>query len=207
MADWLTGATLEAARTQDDEAQITRLLSQWAGKDADVPQGTGLPEGLSLIPNMPTRTALQIACLISRSRGLRGLVSKRVPGLARESHWFMRKQTYMVPRHSRNFLNFATRLTVGHRGPENEPSVKKLLVHAFLEDLRVAYRRTRLKFLPRIKGCRRTGYVVLLVDNATAKNGAVELLRLISDVRNETGQFDPLLVIAAGEDVPLGPPR
>lgn len=132
----------------------------------------------------------------------------RVPGLFRERRWFMR-QPYMVPKHSPGFLRFAERLTRNRRLPkngrpaENPDQVHKLLVHAFLEDLRIAYRRNRLRFLPRRRGWRRTAHVTVLLDNID-DNGGWELLRLINEVRNETGELDPLLIIAAGDEPPPG---
>ncbi|HVK26678.1 MAG TPA: hypothetical protein VM677_35470 [Actinokineospora sp.] len=124
----------------------------------------------------------------------------RVPGLGRERRWFM-SQPYMVPRHSQDFFGFAARLTRDRRDFENPEQVRKLLVHAFLEDLRVAYRRTRLGLLPRRRGLRRTAYVTALLDNVDAPGGW-ELLRLINEVRNETGELDPLLIITTSREQP-----
>jgi hypothetical protein len=126
----------------------------------------------------------------------------RVPGLFRERRWFMR-QPYMVPKHSPGVLRFAERLTKNRRSAENPDQVHKLLVHAFLEDLRIAYRRARLRVLPRRRGWRRTAYVTVLLDNID-EPGGWELLRLINEVRNETGELDPLLIIAAGSGTPPG---
>ncbi|QXJ19954.1 hypothetical protein AGRA3207_000571 [Actinomadura graeca] len=209
VADLLTGTKLEAPRTRDDKAEITAFLKQWAGGGARAPDGGGVAEALNRlvqqVASSPITLMFGLFWLGYRIARLSRLVPASVPGLARESHWFMRRQAMVVPKHSRNFLDFATRLTVGHRKPEMETSVKKLLVHAFLEDLRVIYRRRHFKVFPRLDGYRRTGYVVLLIGNATADNGAGELLGLINSVRNETGDFDPLLVIAAGEDPPPEP--
>jgi hypothetical protein len=121
-------------------------------------------------------------------------VSGSVPGLGRESRWFMR-QRYMAPRLSADFLGFADRLTREPRRKEDAEQVDKLLVHAFLEDLRVAYRRRPW----RLHTWRRTAYTVILLDNVTDNDGGYQLLRLINAVRNETGQLDPLLVIAASD--------
>jgi hypothetical protein len=78
--------------------------------------------------------------------------------------------------------------------------IKQLLVHAFLEDLREAYRRRLFPF--RSRRWRRTAHTVVLLDNITEANGGWELLRLLNDVRNETGDPDPLLVIAASNEPP-----
>ncbi|MGH3773943.1 MAG: hypothetical protein ACRDRW_21550 [Pseudonocardiaceae bacterium] len=50
-------------------------------------------------------------------------------------------QRYLAPLQSVNFLGFAERLTKGVREPEDSGQIDKLLVHAFLQDLRQAYRR------------------------------------------------------------------
>ncbi|CCH31139.1 ABC transporter substrate-binding protein [Actinosynnema sp. NPDC047251] len=123
----------------------------------------------------------------------------RVPGLGRERRWFLR-QPYMVPRHSSDFFSFAERLTKDRRDSENPEQFRKLLVHAFLEDLRTAYRRTRAGFLPRRRALRRTTYVPVLLDDVDPAGW--ELLRLVNEVRNETGELDPLLFVTAGGDLP-----
>ena len=51
------------------------------------------------------------------------------------------RQQYLAPRQSVTFLGFAERLTAGWRDGEQPAQVDKLLLHAFLEDLRQAYRR------------------------------------------------------------------
>ncbi len=129
----------------------------------------------------------------------------RVPGLGRERRWFMR-QPYMVPRHSQDFFDFAERLTKDRRDSENPDQFRKLLVHAFLEDLRAAYRRTRAGFVPHRKAHRRTTYVPVLLDDVDPAGW--ELLRLVNEVRNETGELDPLLFVTASGEEPaqLVPP-
>ncbi|MCS7482456.1 ABC transporter substrate-binding protein [Umezawaea endophytica] len=123
----------------------------------------------------------------------------RVPGLGRERRWFMR-QPYMVPRHSSDFFSFAERLTGDRRDSENPEQLRKLLVHAFLEDLRVAYRRTRAGFFPRRHALRRTTYVPVLLNDVDPAGW--ELLRLVNEVRNETGELDPLLFVTASAEFP-----
>ncbi|MEU4805495.1 ABC transporter substrate-binding protein [Actinosynnema sp. NPDC023587] len=123
----------------------------------------------------------------------------RVPGLGRERRWFMR-QPYMVPRHSSDFFSFAERLTKDRRDSENPDQFRKLLVHAFLEDLRTAYRRTWAGFVPRRRALRRTTYVPVLLDDVDPAGW--ELLRLVNEVRNETGELDPLLFVTAGGELP-----
>ncbi|WP_030432571.1 hypothetical protein [Allokutzneria albata] len=44
---------------------------------------------------------------------------------------------------------------------------------------------------------------MLLLDNVSDTNGGHLLLRLINDVRNETGVVDPLVVISSGAEPPV----
>ncbi|MCT2582523.1 ABC transporter substrate-binding protein [Actinophytocola gossypii] len=191
LAHHLTGVELPPREGRRDEP-IKRVLHAWSRGDRP-----------SLSPDdVPTDRLRTVVALFKLTGYLIGLYwgRDRVPGLFRERRWFMR-QPYMVPRHSPGFLRFAARLTKDQREEENPDQVRKLLVHALLEDLRIAYRRNRLRFLPRRRGWRRTAYVTVLLDNVDA-NGGWELLRLINEVRNETGRLDPLLVIASGDRAP-----
>ena len=126
-------------------------------------------------------------------------ISGKIPGLGRRYRWFMSQQ-YLAPPQSVNFLGFAERLTEGVREPEDADQIDRLLVHAFLEDLRRAYRRSG-----RIEGWRRTAYPVVLIDNVTKDSPGHRLLQLINDVRNETGESDPLLVVCSSDEVPPAP--
>jgi hypothetical protein len=131
----------------------------------------------------------------------RAAVSGRIPGFGRRYRWFMRQQ-YLAPLQSVNFLGFADRLTQRVRQPEDAEQVDKLLVHAFLQDLRRAYRRGSR----RMEGWQRTVYPVVLIDNATGNSNGRRLLQLVNDVRNETGQRDPLLVVCSSDDDVPQPP-
>ena len=122
----------------------------------------------------------------------RAAASGRFPLLGREYRWFMR-QRYLAPVQSGRFLDFAARLTASGIAVEQPDEVRKLLVHAFLEDLRYAYRRRPW----RLAGWRHTVYPVLLLNGVQPGNGGHTLIRLINDVRNETGLWDPLLVLAS----------
>ncbi|RKT73371.1 hypothetical protein DFJ66_6703 [Saccharothrix variisporea] len=77
-------------------------------------------------------------------------------------------------------------------------TVKKLLVHAFLNDLRTAYGTDTF----RLRRFRRTTYPLVLLDNVTEDNVGVELLHLINDVRKETPAHAPLLVVATLRERP-----
>jgi hypothetical protein len=124
-------------------------------------------------------------------------IGGRVPGLTQPYRWLLR-QPYLAPRDPGTFIGFAERLTVGGRAEEDPEQVRKLLVNAFLEDLRAAYRRRPW----RPRGARRTTYPVALLDEATSDNGGFRLLKLINDVRSETGSFDPLLLISGSPQLP-----
>lgn len=81
------------------------------------------------------------------------------------------------------------------RHPNTSP---RLLVNTFLEDLRRAYRLRPWQILRK----RRMTYPVLLLDDVTPDNGGYALLRLINDVRNQVGLFDPLLLVTSSAAAP-----
>ncbi len=180
----------------DQAAELTRrlrrrLVMSWL----DVVSGAGaqaLPAPLNALASSLLRALLRPALF-------RALTSGWIPGAGREFRWLMR-QRYVVPRLSTSFAGFGVRLSVRHREGEQSDQVDRLLMHAFLEDLRVAYARRPW----RPGDWRRTAYPVALLDHAGDADGGWALLRLIMDVRNETGQFDPLLVVSAGERAPDG---
>ncbi|GGX33641.1 ABC transporter substrate-binding protein [Streptomyces noursei] len=118
-------------------------------------------------------------------------------GLGREYRWLL-NQPYLAPRDPGTFLGFTERLTVPHNQVEDPEQLRKLMVNAFLEDLRTAFRRRPW----RPRSSRRTAYCVALLDGVDADNCGHPLLRTVIDVRNETGAFDPLLVIACGAQPP-----
>ncbi|MGW0546194.1 hypothetical protein [Streptomyces altiplanensis] len=201
LTDWLTGQRLSPTPGRRDQ-QLAALLRQWGGRThrsdraALTTAMAATPSPLNVIGS-----TLYLFVEAGRRMGLRWL-GRRSPGLGREARWFMRRQPFMVPRHSTSFRGFAERLTARSRESENPEQIKKLLVHAFLEDLRRAYRRRRWVVFPKRSGWRRTAYTTVLLDNVTEENGGWELLRLISEVRNETGELDPLLVVAASNERP-----
>jgi len=110
------------------------------------------------------------------------------------------RQQYLAPAQSRSFLGFAERLTEGARRFENPDQVDRLLVHAFLQDLRRAYCRRPW----RIEGLRRTAYPLLLVEGADSSSTGHRLPQLVNDVRNETGAGDPLLMVCTSANPPPG---
>ncbi|MFI6223447.1 ABC transporter substrate-binding protein [Nocardia salmonicida] len=126
-------------------------------------------------------------------------VSGRIPGMSKVTRWFLH-QRYLAPELSGSFLGFASRLTASHRVDENEEQVAKLLVHAFLEDLRDAYRRR----IWRPSSWRRTAYPVALLGGLAEGSDGARILTWINEIRNETGLFDPLVVVALRD---AGPSR
>lgn len=124
-------------------------------------------------------------------------VTGRVPVLSGRYRWFLR-QPHLAPEMSGTFVRFATRLTDGEWQKEAPEYVARLLVNTFLEDLRRAYRLRPWQILRK----RRMTYPVLLLDDITPDNGGYTLLRLINDVRNQVGLFDPLLVVTASATAP-----
>jgi hypothetical protein len=117
-----------------------------------------------------------------------------LPGVGAEYRWFLR-QPYLAPRDPGTFLGFAERLTIGMRDQENSEQLLRLLINAFLTDLRSAYR-----WFP--WAAKRRTYIVILLDGITRANGGYRLLKLINDVRNDTGAFDPLLIISGSQKAP-----
>jgi len=194
LADWLMHQSLVIDMdTDNSRAALVRRLRDRRGSrpGAEAPVATEDAVG----------TVYQFVLWLTRraipSIVFRAAISGRVPLLGRHYRWFMRQQ-YLAPRQSVSFLGFAERLTAGWRDGEQPEQVNKLLIHAFLEDLRCAYGRS----LWQGAAWRRTAYPMLLVDNVTPQNAGHTLIRLINDVRNETGRNDPLLVVAAGDASP-----
>ncbi|MGK8558771.1 hypothetical protein [Nocardia gipuzkoensis] len=181
LAEWLMARKLESDNELDELAKMLREnLGRW-GEEllGDAQQSVGTLQRLLL---GVLRIVLPTAVFRARTGG-------RIPGIGREFRWFMRQQ-YLAPEQSSQFVGFAHRLTEGARRHENAEQLARLLVHAFLEDLRVAYRRRWWS----IGAARRTTYPVVVLRSLDAEVGP-RLLDLINDVRNETGKDDPLMVL------------
>lgn len=123
-------------------------------------------------------------------------VSGRVRWPGRVAYHFLH-QNYLAPDDPGTFLGFAERLTNGEWQKESPEQLAKLLVGAFLEDLRAEYRGPFWS-----AGRRRTSYALVLLDNITRHNGGYTLQKTINNVRNDTGVHDPLLLITASAKVP-----
>lgn len=116
-------------------------------------------------------------------------LSATLSAVRRTSRWLLR-QPYLAPRDPGTFAGFAERLTEPNRAGEDQEQLLRLLVNAFLTDLRHGDRPWR------------TGNPVVLLDGVTGTNGGYRLLKLINDVRNDTGAFDPMVVISGSSEVP-----
>lgn len=123
--------------------------------------------------------------------------SGRVPVLSGYYRWFLR-QRYMAPREGAGFTEFGLRLTKGDVGEEDQSQVLKLMVHAFLEDIRRVHRGG----FGRLRGKRMTTYTTILLNNINRSNGGYTLLRAVNEIRNETGQRDPVLLVTASRRIP-----
>ena len=110
--------------------------------------------------------------------------------LGSEYRWLLR-QPYMAPADPGTFDGFALRLTQPRWGREDPGQISKLMINAFLEDLRVAYRRRPW----RRRAYRRTAHCVAFLKGVSTDNNGRALVRSLVEVRNETGAFDPLLVV------------
>ncbi|MEV6286434.1 hypothetical protein [Kribbella sp. NPDC051770] len=122
---------------------------------------------------------------------LRVLHSGRIPGRYR---WF-RNQDFL-PRGDDSFAELAYRITAHQWRSQDPGQIARLLVGAFLQDLREAYPRRGL--LRRY----RTTFPIVLLDGITRDNGGYPLIRTVADVRNATRTFDPLLLITSSRLVP-----
>lgn len=108
-----------------------------------------------------------------------------------EYRWLLR-QPYMVPHGPVTLIGFALRLVQPRRQAKKPDRLAELLISAFLADLRDAYRRRPWHW----SGYCHTSYVVAILEGIDSSNGGDGFIESLSGVRNETGNFDPLLVIA-----------
>lgn len=152
---------------------------------------------LSTTNKMASHWVLEIASVVAFVcywLWLRMRYSGRVPGVSGRYRWFYR-QDFLAPEMGDNFIDLADRLTEDRRGGEEQTQVLLLMVHAFLEDLRSAYRR-------RLFGRVRAFNAVVLLSGITRRNGGYRLLQAINSVRNQTGLLDPLLLVTSSKKVP-----
>ncbi|MEU4443230.1 hypothetical protein AB0K14_13315 [Actinosynnema sp. NPDC050801] len=193
---WLMNQRVDGSNAESAATLLTRLrerdLSRRSGDDLkDV-----LDNAAETAPWWVRLVVRLVPSFLFRAK-LRGLV----PGS--EYRWLLR-QPYLAPHDPGTFIGFAERLTSALvPGQSAEPredtgQLAKLLVNAFLEDVRHAYRRSWW----RIRSARRTVYPVVLLDGIRRDNGGYAVLKIINDVRNDTGAFDPLVIISGSAKVP-----
>jgi ABC-type branched-subunit amino acid transport system substrate-binding protein len=198
LVDWLMGRDLSGEASGDRARAVVALLR---GRHRPFRRHNDGFDSNAFDLGPSYRLLIWLIRRVMPEMFFRTVVSGRIPGFGRRYRWFMRQQ-YLAPLQSVNFPGFAERLTVGVRQYEDIDQVDKLLVHAFLQDLRRAYAR-RL----RLEGWRRTTYPVALIDKASEGSAGYRLMQLVNDVRNETGQSDQLLVVCASEQVPQAPAK
>ena len=193
LVDWLSAQSL--APGDSGHKDMFRRLQDWYRQPVDQSENRPPPSGfdgalpqsswlLTLLAVWHRPVRVWLWCL-----------------LGREPKWLMR-QPYMVPGHSTSFVGFAERLTRSGRSEESSEQLEKLLVHAFLQDLRAEYRPRGM----RLRRWRRTSYVPVLLDNVSRENGGWRLLQLINDIRNESTEHDPLLIVATVAEKPADMP-
>lgn len=179
-------------------AYVDRTLGAWLAGAAVL--GAWVGQAISVIAALAVLLASVGAWLFYTVRNTRDWAGRR------RFRWFYqdkRRQPYLSAGVF-TFERFAVRVAEVAGGDDTE-ELDRLLVHAFLEDLRQAYRRRRLRRAP----WARTGYALLTLyppagaatDHDDAQDTGSRFMRLVHDVREETGQFDPLLVISALERV------
>ncbi|ONI92631.1 hypothetical protein ALI22I_02900 [Saccharothrix sp. ALI-22-I] len=196
LVDWLTGKRLNEGDNRNELTDITHLLRLWHAR-WERPEAAR-QAAIEVSASLPAPVRFLVALLFAWHRPLRFWLWTRGSRLTGgEPRWLMR-QPFMLPGHSTSFTGFAELLTVGRQNDDNLPQLKELLVHAFLQDLRELYGPGTW----RLRRWRRTAYTVVLLDNVREDNGGWELLGLINDVRNQSTEHDPVLVVATSPSLP-----
>lgn len=183
--DWLMNQSELEGTERERRAELVRRVRRASGPRSELPK-----LGASVLTGWSGLVLLVVSAFVP-AIVFRVLVSGRVPGPGRVFRWLMRQR--YASRQSSDFWAFALRLTDNAKGHRDPDQVRRLLVHAFLQDLRDQYRRVPW----RIRPWRRTAYPVLLVDNVRGDGPGADLLRLIAVVRKHSDSADPLLVVTA----------
>ncbi|MBB6550103.1 hypothetical protein [Nonomuraea rubra] len=195
LTDFLTRFPIAEIPGRDTSLPVVAALRVWSGQSAG--QDPLIVKALEEIPIVPHG---RILSLLLRLLARLPKAKHWVPGLGVRRRWFL-KQKFLEPGRSTSFMGFVGWLVKSRRDPNFEQEVKNLLVQAFLQDLRTAYRRWGL-LGPR--GWRRTAYVTVMLDNVTRKNGGWEFLQRVNTVRfRNGGELDPLLLLAVTQDQDL----
>ena len=109
--------------------------------------------------------------------------------------WLLTQPHIVRDAQDRSFLGVAERLTDRLWHKEAPEQVARVLVDAFLADLRYSFR-------PRWFRRYRTTYPIVMLKNVTRANGGYLLLRMVNEVRNTTGRDDPLVLWSESNLVP-----
>jgi hypothetical protein len=120
--------------------------------------------------------------------------SGKTPLIGRTYRWFLR-QPDVAPGND-TFFELGLRLSKDEWQGEKPGQVARLLVNAFLEDLRDDFRGAGWIH------AYHTTFPVVLLSGISRRNGGYTLLRMVAEVRNDTRLFDPLLLVTVGNRVP-----
>ncbi|MEV8440800.1 hypothetical protein AB0425_25775 [Actinosynnema sp. NPDC051121] len=169
--------------TPERKAEIVRLVRANSRFFAGIPQLSG-----GEVTVTPTWSSLPLAITASVMPSVlfRWLVAWRLPGTGSVLRWMMRRK--YASQQVADVWSLAAALTRGGHLHESEEA-RRLLVHAFLRDLRDQFRRVPLRVQP----WRGTAYPVLTVAGVSASNAGGMLLSLMARVRED--QDDPLTVV------------
>jgi ABC-type branched-subunit amino acid transport system substrate-binding protein len=191
---WLMNLRLDGNQIEPDLELARRIRRFELTRRKKTPSGNGVAQALPDVVPWWARIVVWVVPPLWFRLRLR---------IGTQYRWFLR-QSFLAPHDPGTFLGFAQRLTgwlgdePGHKTDgESAEELLGLLVNAFLEDVRRAYRR---RWRPR--AARRTAYPVVLLDRITRRNGGYRLLETVSRIRDETGLFDPLLFVSASRRVP-----
>ncbi|MEE1940732.1 hypothetical protein V1L54_15195 [Streptomyces sp. TRM 70361] len=204
---WLLAQRLSGYPADEIPAELVRRLHERRRPSRAGQGDPGAVGQLGLVPYLLWRLAHGVLPAVL----FRAAVSDRIPGPGRTYRWFAR-QRYPEPKPPGTFLALAERLTTEARDDTDPEQIDRLQVHAFLEDLRQAYARS----LRHGRGWRRTAHPVVLLqgpgrqregtgdtgDTGDGEDLGERLLGLVNDVRVETGEWDPLLLVYAGPRPP-----
>ncbi len=182
LADWLTRQRLQDHQDSPEPEQVLteRLREKLGGDGPPLPDDWGIPGWFRLL--------LVALHFLWRKLWFRLWASGRIPipGLVR-TNWFMKQQSFpALPRET--FVDFTVRLI----STATQGQLERLLVDAFLHDLRVTYQRRPW----RSRAWRRTARVLVLLDNVADDERGDQFLKLVATVRDSTRKPDPLLLVA-----------
>jgi hypothetical protein len=202
----------DATPRQPDQAgrRVDNALQEFIRERYRLQNGTTSAK-TSLINEIPWWVRIPI--LLLPSLGIRLMrISWRPPQWVARNRISLKHSTGSFRGLARKFMEQGSG---DHPHDIQQDEIDRLLVDAFMEDLRRGYRRSTLFGV----GRRRTTYPVLLIDKIESTAAGLRLLTLISDSRtdclrkNTTGPrrqprerayFHPLLIIARGDSSTLG---